>query len=116
MRLSGLPRKAERTRRATTSGARLLYDRCVERIEDEHQALDHRVLIIATMTQGPRHSGTPKLAKHYLDCLSETWMRCERLTEHLRREAGDLKEVVAEQTLELRLLKKSMTWDGGSHE
>lgn len=34
----------------------------------------------------------------------------------LRREAGDLKEVVAEQTLELRLLKKSMTWDGGSHE
>ena len=34
----------------------------------------------------------------------------------LRREARDLKEVVAEQTLELRLLKKSMTWDGGSHE
>lgn len=27
----------------------------------------------------------------------------------LRREAKDLKEVVAEQTLELRLLKKSMT-------
>ena len=31
----------------------------------------------------------------------------------LRREAKDLKEVVAEQTLELRLLKKSMTGDGG---
>ncbi len=31
----------------------------------------------------------------------------------LRREARDLKEVVAEQTLELRLLKKSMT--GPSH-
>jgi len=30
----------------------------------------------------------------------------------LRREAKDLKEVVAEQTLELRLLKKSM-FDGG---
>ena len=29
----------------------------------------------------------------------------------LRREAKDLKEVVAEQTLELRLLKKSMTGD-----
>ena len=28
----------------------------------------------------------------------------------LRREARDLKEVVAEQTLELRLLKKSMIW------
>ena len=34
----------------------------------------------------------------------------------LRREAGDLKEVVAEQTLELRLLKKSMIGDGGDEE
>ena len=31
----------------------------------------------------------------------------------LRREARDLKEVVAEQTLEIRLLKKSMIADGG---
>jgi transposase len=31
----------------------------------------------------------------------------------LRREAHDLKEVVAEQALELRLLKKSMIADGG---
>ena len=30
----------------------------------------------------------------------------------LRREARELKEVVAEQTLELRLLKKSMIADG----
>ena len=34
----------------------------------------------------------------------------------LRREAKDLKEVVAEQTLELRLLKKSMYDGGGEHE
>ena len=34
----------------------------------------------------------------------------------LRREAKDLKEVVAEQTLELRLLKKSMLDGGGDHE
>ena len=34
----------------------------------------------------------------------------------LRREVHDLKEVVAEQTLKLRLLKKSMTSDGGGHE
>ena len=34
----------------------------------------------------------------------------------LRRESHDLKEVVAEQTLELRLLKKSMIGDGGDHE
>lgn len=31
----------------------------------------------------------------------------------LRREAKDPKEVVAEQTLELRLLKQSMTGGGG---
>lgn len=34
----------------------------------------------------------------------------------LRREASDLKEVVAELTLENRLLKKSMIGDGESHE
>jgi len=32
------------------------------------------------------------------------------------REARELKEVVAEQTLELRLLKKSMIADGGDDE
>jgi transposase len=32
---------------------------------------------------------------------------------NLKREAQDLKEVVAEQALELRLLKKSMIGDGG---
>ena len=35
---------------------------------------------------------------------------------HLRREARDLKEVVAEQARELRLLKKSMIADGGDDE
>ena len=34
----------------------------------------------------------------------------------LRREARELKEVVAEQTLELRLLKKSMIGDGDEPE
>jgi transposase len=34
----------------------------------------------------------------------------------LRRESGALKEVVAELMLENRLLKKSKTGDGGSHE
>ena len=34
----------------------------------------------------------------------------------LRREARELEEVVAEQTLELRLLKKSMLGDGGDPE
>jgi len=34
----------------------------------------------------------------------------------LRREARDLKEVVAEQTMELRLLKKSIIGDGGDEE
>ena len=35
---------------------------------------------------------------------------------YLRREARDLKEVVAEQTLKLRFLKKSMVGGGGEHE
>ena len=34
----------------------------------------------------------------------------------LRRQAQELKEVVAEQALELRLLKKSMLGDGGDEE
>ena len=34
----------------------------------------------------------------------------------LRKETRDLKEVVAEQALELRLLKKSMIADGGDEE
>ncbi len=34
----------------------------------------------------------------------------------LRKEARDLKEVVAEQALELRILKKSMVADGGDDE
>lgn len=34
----------------------------------------------------------------------------------LRREARDLKEVVAEQALVLRLIKKSMVGDGGKDE
>ena len=34
----------------------------------------------------------------------------------LRRGAKDLKEVVTEQTLEMRLLKKSMYDSGGDHE
>ena len=35
---------------------------------------------------------------------------------NLRRESRELKEVVAAQTLELRLLKKSMIVDGGDDE
>ena len=35
---------------------------------------------------------------------------------NLRHEMGDLKELVAELTLENRLLKKSMTGGGGDHE
>jgi transposase len=34
----------------------------------------------------------------------------------LRSEARNMKEVIAEQTLELRLLKKSMIGDGGDDE
>jgi len=36
--------------------------------------------------------------------------------QNLCREARDLKEIVAEQALELRLLKKSMIGDGDDEE
>ena len=39
-----------------------------------------------------------------------------RQVKALRKEARELKEVVAEQTLELRILKKSMIADGGDDE
>ena len=44
--------------------------------------------------------------------------RCANTDEvrDLRREARDLKEVVAEQMLEMRLFKKSMIADGGGDE
>ena len=38
---------------------------------------------------------------------------CAQEVKDLRRQSQELKEVVAEQALELRLLKKSMTGDGG---
>jgi transposase len=41
------------------------------------------------------------------------WAATSDEVKQLRREAQDLKEVVAEQALELRLLKKSMIADGG---
>ena len=49
--------------------------------------------------------------------LSGDTVRQESSTEvkDLRRETGDLKEIVAELILENRLLKKSMLGDGGKH-
>ena len=53
-----------------------------------------------------------------LDGLKGDTARAATSTEvkDLRREARDLKEVVAEQALELRLLKKSMIADGDGEE
>jgi len=42
--------------------------------------------------------------------------RVVAIAELCRREAGSLKECVADLTLENRLLKKSMTGDGGDDE
>ena len=44
------------------------------------------------------------------------WAATSTEVKDLRREARDLKEVVAEQALELRLLKKSMSADGDDDE
>ena len=66
----------------------------------------------ASTTSGPRTSWRPE---------ESGWLDIARAAntdevKELHREAKDLKEVVAEQTLELRLLKKSMYDGGGDHE
>jgi transposase len=60
-------------------------------------------------------SNEPRQGKR---CLAGDTARAANTDEvkDLRREARDLKEVVAEQTLELRLLKKSMFDGGGDPE
>ena len=59
-----------------------------------------------------RPSGRPKEAKRRLAGDTARAATSDDVKD-LRRQAQDLKEVVAEQALELRLLKKSMIADGG---
>ena len=54
--------------------------------------------------------------RHDLETMKKTRAATSGEVKELRREARALKEVVAEQALELRLLKKSMIADGGSEE
>ena len=54
--------------------------------------------------------GLPQRLSHLLGAATSDEVK------DLRRQAQDLKEVVAEQALELRLLKKSMIADGGDEE
>src|SRR3954447_16066189 len=71
-----------------------------------------------------RHRGEPvlQLSKEFLEAgkkrLAGDTARAATSDEvkALRKQAGDLKEVVAEQALELRILKKSMIADGGDDE
>src|SRR6056297_633785 len=72
--------------------------------------------------EGIVHSLYYSWSKEFLEAgkkrLARDTARAATLTEvkDLRREARDLKEVVAEQALELRLLKKSMFADGEDNE
>ena len=67
----------------------------------------------ASITNGQRTSWKP--ARSVWQAIRARAANTDEVKE-LRREAKDLKEVVAEQTLELRLLKKSMFDGGGDHE
>jgi transposase len=70
-------------------------------------------------TTGTRKSPGEKIVKDIKRATRKHYSSEEKIRivlDGLRGEARDLKEVVAEQTLELRLLKKNMTWDGGSHK
>jgi transposase len=78
------------------------------------RALDRRALPPRTHCRGLYYSGSKK----FLEAGKPAHGRQTRATtsdqvEDLRRHARELKEVVAEQALELRLLKKSMIADGG---
>jgi hypothetical protein len=56
--------------------------------------------------------GVPRTGKRRLSADTARAATTDEVKQ-LRREAQDLKEVVAKQALELRLLKKSMIADGG---
>ena len=108
---------------------RLVRD--IRRVTRKHYSAEDKIRIVldglrgdATIAELCRREGIAESlyyswSKEFLEAgkrrLAGDTSRAETSNEvkDLKRQAVELKEVVAEQTLELRLLKKSMTGDGG---
>jgi transposase len=101
--------------------------RNIRRATRKHHAAEEKIRIVLDGLRGEtsiaelcRREGIAESmyyswSKEFLEAGKRRLARAATTDEvkQLRREAQDLKEVVAEQALELRLLKKSMIGDGG---
>ena len=120
-----------RQKSSTTSGTSETLVRNIRRATRKHHAAEEKIRIVLDGLRGEtsiaelcRREGIAESmyyswSKEFLEAgkrrLAGDTARAATTDEvkQLRREAQDLKEVVAEQSLELRLLKKSMIGDGG---
>ena len=126
-RLPGLPPNA--TPASPSPSERLVRD--IRRVTRKHYSAEDKIRIVldglrgeVTIAELCRREGIAEglyysWSKEFLEAgkrrLAGDTARSATTSEvkDLKRQALELKEVVAEQALELRLLKKSMTGDGG---
>jgi transposase len=116
----------------TSSSERLVKD--IRRATRKHYSAEEKIRIVLDGLRGEESIAALCRREGIAESLYYTWSKefleagKRRLAgdtaraatsdevKDLRREAGALKEVVAEQALELRLLKKSMIADGDDQE
>ena len=129
-RLPGPPPNA--TSASSSASERLVRD--IRRVTRKHYSAEDKIRIVldglrgeVTIAELCRREGIAESlyyswSKEFLEAgkrrLAGDTARSATTSEvkDLKRQALELKEVVAEQALELRLLKKSMTGDGGDEE
>ena len=130
---SRLPRPQPNATPASPSASERLV-RDIRRVTRKHYSAEDKIRIVLDGLRGEvsiaelcRREGIAESlyyswSKEFLEAgkrrLSGDTARSATTSEvkDLKRQALELKEVVAEQALELRLLKKSMTGDGGDEE
>ena len=78
--------------------------------DEQDRPLNHAAICLKLSDDGHLEAGKRRLAGDTARAATSGEVK------DLRREAQELKAVVAEQALELRLLKKSMIADGGDEE
>jgi transposase len=122
----------QKSGRLETSSERVVKD--IRRATRRHHSAEHKIRVVLDGLRGEhsiaeicRREGIAESlyyswSKEFLEAgkrrLAGDTARAATSSEvkDLRRQAQELKEVVAEQALELRLLKKSMIADGGDEE